>query len=45
MIGVKFFADLFSSGPFIAAISGAAIAYGVGFALRRAGSDSDAARR
>ena len=36
MIGVKFFAELFSSGPFVAAISGAAIAYGVGFALERA---------
>lgn len=36
MIGVKFFADLFSSGPFAWGISGAAVAYGVGYALERA---------
>ncbi len=36
MIGVKFFADLFSSGPFAFAVSGAALAYGVGYALERA---------
>lgn len=36
MIGIKFFAHLFSSGAFIAGISGAAIAYGLNYALERA---------